>query len=300
MPLQKQPLAIILKSSFMNLTQYEAAQTGLVWRDMSHFGRFRVSGKDAATLLHHLTTNDIKSQKNGEAREAVLISSKARVLDWLSILRLENGDFQVVTSPNRREMFAPHARKFVLFRQDVQIEDETAKAPLWGAFGPAATEIESEKWPTKRLPNGGFLVFGAPKNVVSIDNDTFNILRIEAGIPVAGLELTEEINPWEAGFDHAISLSKGCYNGQEVVARLHAYKKIKQGIFGLKLEQLPLELPQKLSKDGKNAGFVTSAIESPRFGPIALGFVRGDFQNEGEILDLGEQKAVVSRLPFGP
>ncbi|PQV65018.1 aminomethyltransferase [Abditibacterium utsteinense] len=282
----------------INLETYQAAQNGFVMRDMSHFGRFKVSGADAATLLHHLTTQDIKGQKIGEAREAVLISNKARVLDWLTILRLETDVFRVITSPNRRAMFAPHAQKFVLFRQDVKIEDETGAAPLWGAFGPKSNEITGEKWPTKRLPNSGLLSFEAPQNAVSCDNETFNVLRIEAGIPVAGLELTEEVNPWEAGFESAISLAKGCYNGQEIVARLHAYKKIKQGLFGLKLETLPLELPQKLTKATKNAGFVTSAIESPRFGAIALGFVRGDFQTEGETLELGEQEARVSLLPF--
>ncbi len=278
---------------------YRAAQNSLAWRDMSHFGRFKFSGADAATLLHHLTTQDIKGQKVGQAREAVLISSKARVLDWLTIIRIETDVFRVITSPNRRAMLAPHARKFVLFRQDVQIEDETESGPMWGAFGPAASEIAGEKWPTKRLPNGGFLSFEKPQNAASIDNETFNVLRIEAGIPVAGLELTEEVNPWEAGFESDISLAKGCYNGQEIVARLHAYKKIKQGLFGLKLETLPLELPRQLNKATKNAGFVTSAIESPRFGPIALGFVRGDFQNQGEELNLGNQKATVARLPFG-
>ena len=282
----------------INDSIYQAAQTGLVWRDMSHFGRFLVSGKDAATLLHHLTTQDIKGQKVGEAREAVLISNKARVLDWLTIIRLETERFRVITSPNRREMFAPHAQKFVLFRQDVKIEDETGSGPLWGTFGPLADAIETQKWPTKRLPNGGWLQFEAPQNAVSCDNETFNVLRIEAGVPVAGLELTEEVNPWEAGFDYAISLAKGCYNGQEVVARLNAYKKIKQGLFGLKLEKLPTNLPLQLKKDGKNAGFVTSAVDSPRFGPIGLGFVRGDYQSEGETLDLDGRVATVSALPF--
>ncbi len=265
---------------------------------MSHFGRFSVSGSDAAALLHHLTTQDIKGQPVGEAREAVMISSKARVLDWLTILRLETNHFRVITSPNRRQMFAPHARQFVLFRQDVKIQDETDSGPMGGAFGPQETPNSRQNWRTKRLPGGGFLQFEAPQNAVSMDNDTFNVLRIEAGIPVTGLELTEEINPWEAGMEGAISLAKGCYNGQEVVARLHAYKKIKQGLFGLKLEKIPAELPQKLSKDGKNAGFLTSAIESPRFGPIGLGFVRGDFQSEGERLELDGQMAHVTALPF--
>ena len=283
----------------MNLEQYQPAQTALAYRDMSHFGRFEVSGQDAAALLHHLTTQDIKGQTVGQAREAVMISSKARVLDWLTIIRLEATRFRVITSPNRRESFAPHARGFILFRQDVQISDQTGLAPMWGAFGPEAATIDGPKWATQRLPGGGFLVFEAPRDALSMDNDTFNLLRIESGIPVAGLELSEDVNPWEVGLEGAISLAKGCYNGQEVVARLHAYKKIKQGLFGLRLERVPAELPQKLAKGGKNAGFLTSAIESPLFGPIGLGFVRGDFQSDGETLEMGDQKVRVANLPFG-
>jgi folate-binding protein YgfZ len=282
----------------MNDSTYQAAQNGLVWRDMSHFGRFRVTGQDAATLLHHLTTQDIKGQRVGETREAVLISNKARVLDWLTIERVAPAEFLVVTSPNRRALFAPHAQKFVLFRQDVKIEDITNSTQMWGAFGPDAANIELKKSPTRRLPWGGFLIHETPANAISCDNETFNVLRIEAGLPVAGLELTEDVNPWEAGFEDAISLAKGCYNGQEVVARLHAYKKIKQGLFGLKLEELPTGMPAQLKKNGKNAGFITSAIRSPRFGLIALGYVRGDHQTEGETLELENQTAKVTPLPF--
>lgn len=282
----------------MNHEFYQAAQSGLVWRDMSHFGRFRFAGKDAAALLHHLTTQDIKGQKVGEVREAILLSNKARVLDWLTIIRLENGVFRVVTSPNRRDMLIPHAQKFILFRQDVKIEDETAATPMWGAFGPQAGETSGDKWPTSRLPQGGYLTFEKPLNAVSCDNETFNVLRVESGIPVTGLELTEEINPWEASIADTISIAKGCYNGQEVVARLHAYKKIKQSLLGLKLGNLPPSLPQKLAKAGKNAGYVTSAVQSPRFGPIALGFVRSDYQSEGESLELEGRSALVVPLPF--
>jgi folate-binding protein YgfZ len=282
----------------MNDSTYQAAQNGLVWRDMSHFGNFRVEGTEAAALLHHLTTQDIKGQKVGEARDAVLLTSKGRVLDWLSIFRLENEVFRVVTSPNRRALFAPHAQKFILFRQDVRIEDETENSVLWGGFGPLARDFEAEKWPTNRLPNGGFLSFQRPNGAVSCDNETFNVLRIEAGMPVAGLELTEEINPWEANFDFAISLAKGCYNGQEIVARLHAYKKIKQRLMGLRLERVPPTLPLGLQSGGKNAGILTSAVLSPRFGPIGLGFVRGDFQTEGTELESEAGRAIVTNLPF--
>jgi folate-binding protein YgfZ len=303
----------------------------LYYRAMSHFGRFRVSGKDAATLLHHLTTNNIKKLQSGQGCDAILVSNKARVLDWLQIWRAGD-DFLVLTSPNRRAMFSPHAQKFVLYRQDVKIEDVSENGAMLGFFGDGApgvlpatgqnaplnalvkTEIDGAVFcfsRTRRLPKNGVLVwsehaekvqkFARDFDAQNCDDATFNALRIAAGIPVAGLELTEEINPWEANLDFAISLDKGCYNGQEVIARLHTYKKIKQRLMGLKLknafaagERIPLKSGER------NAGVLTSSAPAQN-GAIGLGFVRSDFQNVGEALEVGStpgQKAVVCDLPL--
>ena len=287
----------------MNQQIYDQAHNSFAWRDCSHFGQFRVSGADAVTLLHHLTTNDIKRLKPGSACDTVLISHKGRVLDWLTITRNEDS-FLVITSPNRRAMFKPHAEKFILFRQDVKIEDVTGR--LWGVFGPKSQKDDAI--PTKRLPGGGFWVLNDQFPAEpACDDQTYNVLRVEAGMPVTGLELTENINPWEAGLDDAISLHKGCYNGQEIIARLNTYKKVKQGLFGLRLEnEIPLSqlinTPAKLLCEGREAGFMTSSALSPRFGPIALGYVRGDYQSPGQQLQVqltdGPQTATVCVLPF--
>jgi folate-binding protein YgfZ len=310
------------------------------WRAMSHFGRFRVEGADAAQLLHHLTTNHVKKLQSGQGCDAVLITNKARVLDWLTIWR--QGDvYEVLTSPNRRALFVPHAQKFVLYRQDVRFQDISENGALYGLFGDGtnevlaswnatqlletplntrmAIEIEGTKlWlsRTRRLPGEGVLVecddhdalqqLVGDTSVSLCDDETYNILRVEAGIPVTGLELTEEINPWEAGLDFAVSLDKGCYNGQEVVARLNTYQKIKQRLFGLKLES-PLAMSAvasakiQLKCEGRDAGFLTSSVESPRLGAIALGYVRTDFQQPDralQVLSSPPQTASVTPLPF--
>jgi folate-binding protein YgfZ len=310
------------------------------WRAMSHFGRFRVEGAEAAQLLHHLTTNHIKKLQSGEGCDAVLITNKARVLDWLTVWRAGDA-YEVLTSPNRRALFVPHARKFVLYRQDVRFQDVSENGALYGLFGDEmkevlalwgvtqvleaplnariAVEVEGTKlWLSRarRLPGEGVLVECEDHNALQqligrttvslCDDETYNILRVEAGIPVTGLELTEEINPWEAGLDFAISLDKGCYNGQEVVARLNTYQKIKQRLFGLKLET-PLAMSAvantkiQLKGEGRDAGFLTSSVESPRWGAIALGYVRTDFQQPDralQVLSSPPQTATVTPLPF--
>ena len=267
---------------------------------MSHFGRFRVWGKDAAALLHHLTTQDVKNMRPGEIREAVLVNNKARILDWVTIMRRHESDFWVITSPNRKQTFSQHAIRYVLFRQDVKIDDVAADDALYGVFGPQAAEVAGPKWPTRRLPCGGFLTFGAPEEAMPCDTDTFNILRVECGLPVAGSELTEDFNPWEAEFDFAISPAKGCYNGQEVIARLNTYQKVKQKLVGVRLEKT--NAGRALLRCGeKDAGLLTSSVLSPRYGAIGLAYIRKDWNTPGtelEVISDHPQKAVVCELPF--
>ena len=284
----------------MNLEVYEAARTDLARRDMSHFGRYRVWGKDAANLLHHLTTQDINSMRPGEVREAALVTPKARILDWLTILRRHPSDFWVVTSPNRKQSFKTHALRYVLFRQVVTIDDVAGDDSLWGVFGPRAVDVVGPRWPTKRLPGGGFLSFGPPEGAADCDTETFNVLRVEDGIPVAGAELVEEFNPWEANLDFAVSLDKGCYNGQEIIARLNTYQKVKQRLVGIQLD-CACPPKQKLLFEGKDAGFLTTCVDSPRFGAIGLAYVRNEWNAPGTKLNVeGELGAVTVRsLPFG-
>jgi tRNA-modifying protein YgfZ len=236
----------------------------------------------------------------GEVREAALVTSKARVLDWLTVLRRHEADFWVVTSPNRKQSFKTHALRYVLFRQEVTIDDVAGDDTLWGVFGPRAGETPGPRWPTRRLPGGGFLTFGAPDDAVVCDTETYNVLRVEAGLAIAGAELTEDYNPWEANLDFTVSLAKGCYNGQEVIARLNTYQKVKQRLVGLKLEcQCPAR--QTLTCDGKEVGFLTSCLDSPRWGAIGLGYVRNEFNTPGTMLLTGgdnPQQAIVTRLPF--
>jgi folate-binding protein YgfZ len=279
----------------MNSNAYHAMVDGQAWRDCSHFGRFLLRGRDAAALLHHLTTADIKTLKVGQFCDAALLTVKARLLDWLTIARAPEGFF-VITSPNRREIFAPHARRFVLFRQDVQIEDVSESTRLFALFGGAPLEgagVASEEgfWraPTARLPRGCWAWCNGSEphegEGREVDSDTFNVRRVEEGVPVAGLEVTEDFNPWEAGLDGSISLAKGCYNGQEVVARLHSYKKIKQRLRGLR-SATPLEAGSTLvNAAGRACGRVTSSVMSPRLGPISLAYVREDAWSDAGFSD---------------
>ncbi|MEO6909212.1 MAG: glycine cleavage T C-terminal barrel domain-containing protein, partial [Abditibacteriaceae bacterium] len=166
---------------------------------------------------------------------------------------------------------------------------------------------------TDRLPGGGFLLVTPSAETAQqiqeklklpeCDNQTYNILRVEAGVPVAGLEITEAHNPWEANLDSMISLHKGCYNGQEIIARLNTYEKVKQHLKGLRLsEAVPPNAETTLQSDGKNAGEITSIVNSPRCGNIALAYIKKSCEPAGTVLkvlfDSEEVDAEVIDLPF--
>ena len=196
----------------------------------------------------------------------------------------------------------------------------TESGALFGLFGAGRNRVldnENAKFsvtPTSRLPLNGVLVESDSRDALTqfvqqsgaplCDNETYNVLRVESGVPATGLELTEDVNPWEAGLSYAISLNKGCYNGQEIVARLNTYQKVKRSLRGLKLSDEKLSGEETVSTglkcDGKDAGFITSRVVSPRFGAIALAYVRGDFAENGQQLKVEDssQTAIVCDLPF--
>jgi folate-binding protein YgfZ len=139
-----------------------------------------------------------------------------------------------------------------------------------------------------------------------VSDDAVAVARVEAGYPLFGIDLDDDIIPLEAGIeDRAISFSKGCYVGQEVIIRvLHrGHGRVARKLVGLRLAGA--ELPPRGARvhaGGRDAGFVTSAAMSPRFGSIALGFVHRDFAAPGSSVEVeaagARTAAAVSALPF--
>jgi folate-binding protein YgfZ len=130
------------------------------------------------------------------------------------------------------------------------------------------------------------------------DPSVLEILRIESGTPRQGFELSEDVLPAEARLDAAISTKKGCYVGQEIVARLRSRGQVNHLLVGLCFEG---DLPERgalLSVNGKRTGEITSVAWSPRAGAIGLGFVRREHSEPGSVVDAAGQPAIVTALPF--
>jgi|ERR1051326_1021666 folate-binding protein YgfZ len=311
--------------------------------DLSFRGRLCVAGSDRARFLHGQVTNDVKSLRVGEGCYAALITAKGKMQSDLNIYCLQDElllDFEPGLTTNVSERL----EKYVI-ADDVQIVDVAPHYGLLSVQGPKAEGIIralrlGAELPNKpfgfvktgdevylmnqpRLRTSGFYLFIPITSVASIrdklieaaksaggracGSEAFEIARLEAGIPRFGIDMDETTNPLEAGLEtRAISFTKGCYIGQEVISRIRTYSEVARALRGLKLADNLKVLPakgDKLFHDAKEAGFITSAIASPGLeANIALGYVKREMNQPGTELILrsagGESQARVVELPF--
>jgi folate-binding protein YgfZ len=134
---------------------------------------------------------------------------------------------------------------------------------------------------------------------VAGDRALLEVLRVEAGIPALGAELDEGVLPPEARLERAIAVNKGCYVGQEIVARLRSRGQVNHLLVGLRLEAGPLpEVGTALSVAGRTTGEITSVASSPSQGPIALAYVRREHAEVGTRVELAGGAASIAALPF--
>ena len=313
--------------------EYWAARTGAVLRDASHWGRLNIRGKDHLDFLHRMTTNDFNRLTIGQGCEAVFIEQRARIIDVGVFYRGAHNTLLIV-SPDSRESIPTWLDRFI-FAESIEFEDITEQTAMLECSGPQVAEIvqqtlsvdisqscegdlihpqeEDAMWLARTDWDGnpGFRAVGPPGAVADLrakladagvrpmSEETWEILRIEQGIPLLGKELTDAYNPWEAGLGRAVHMDKGCYIGQEVIARLDTYDKIKQHLVGLRFSADNLPVPGEPLLDGhREVGRITSAIESPSLGPIALAYVRRAASGSNTILECNGVQATVVSLPF--
>jgi folate-binding protein YgfZ len=143
---------------------------------------------------------------------------------------------------------------------------------------------------------------GARHGLVASSEEVLERLRVEAGVPRFGRELDESVLPDEARLERAVSTTKGCYTGQEVVARMRSRGRVSHLLVGLRCAapSLPALRTPVQDPEGKRVGEVTSAVLSPRFGAIALAFVRRPWDAPGTRLRVADASVEVASLPFDP
>ena len=221
----------------------------------------RVAGPDARDYLQRMVSNDVESLHVGDACPALLLTAKARVIAPLVVWRRGDEDYLLLTEPELGESVrALLVRMRLRVRCEIEPEEHSSVLVFGGDglatdFPGAAEAVDSQLEPT-------------------IDADELELRRIEAGVPRWGREIDDRILPAEAGLDAThVSFTKGCYPGQEPVARLHYRGHPNRGLRVLELDEVP-EPDAELVHDGKSVGRVTSAARRADGSVVALAYVR--------------------------
>jgi len=298
------------------LNEYSALHNGALFFDRTDRLRIRVSGPKAAELVTGMVTNDVSALSPGEGQYAAALTAKGKIIADLRIFAFEDSvliDTSAAAAPGWKEMvrkyinprvapyhdvtseladygvFGRSARSVVSRLMDIDDKDLVALA----AYGHISRSFADVTATIARVPDldvEGFEIFIPAEAVGSLKSafhaagvhegsrDTWEIARIEAGRPQWGIDMDDSTLPQEANFDElgAISYTKGCYIGQETVARVHFRGHVNRFLRRLRFvtRPAPPKGAELVDETGKVIGEIRSAALSPRFGGIALGMVR--------------------------
>lgn len=271
-------------------------------------------GEDRLDLLNRMSTNQLDDMSPGQIRETVLTNPVGQTIDWLRVLAFPDR-LAMVASPERGSKVHDWLAGYIFFQDDVQLEPSAAWR-LLGVYGPQARGLLAE-WQPGLVPTerDGFasepgmvtwLVNRPVKDSVQIlvtperwgdlptewtsqdDQVTrraaYQALRIEHGLPEVGAEIMEDTIPLEADLWDAVNFSKGCYIGQEIIARLESRGRLAKHLVGLRLDGACTPGTPVLQSERK-VGQVTSCAWSPDHGWVGLALVRpgSESQDEGRI-----------------
>lgn len=315
--------------------EYDAALTGAAVLDTSAHGRIWMSDKDRASLLHRLSTNAIEQLQPGQGTRTVLTNHNGRIIDLLTVHALPE-QLLLVTSPQQRSAVFQLLKGNIFFRDKVKLAAAHDSTGQFALYGPASADLLSRLidapvadlalhavvaariaavavWVARALPlaGEGFTLYVPVEGLAAVwtallqagvrplGQNAYNILRVEAGYAAYGHELSLEYIPLETGLWDAVSFSKGCYVGQEIIARMESRNRMARQLRGLRLTGM-VDTPRKLHVGGKEAGTLTSAVHSPRFGSIGLAYVRTAYLESGDSIGLADTDITgeLVQLPF--
>lgn len=231
----------------------------------------RVAGPDAADYLQRMLSNDVEALAPGESCEALLLTAKARVIAPLRVLRRDDDDFLLLTEPELGERVrAELVRMRFAAKAEIEPEEHTSTL-VFGARpegGIANADYSREAWE----------VLDAELDAERLSDEELERLRIEAGTPRYGREIDDRVLPAETGLtERAVSFTKGCYPGQEPIARQHYRGKVNRRLRILEVEgEVAAEAEIFLGE--KAVGRVTSAVPG-----LALAYVRVEVPEDAEL-----------------
>jgi tRNA-modifying protein YgfZ len=304
----------VLKSA-----EYELIRESVGLVDRSTRGKLRVLGAEGAEFLQGQVTNDVEALEQGSGCYAALLNHKGKVRADMRVLRGAD-EIWLDTEPDMQAVVESTVRTFGIGR-DVRAEDVTESRAILSLLGPAARSALEVAPPAEEHAfvsgeHGLYVATDLGLDVICaaadadavrlalgvepVSEEAAECLRVESGRPRLGVDFSGDTLPEEAGLnERAVSFSKGCYVGQETVARLHYRGKPNRYLRGLRLSE-PVPTGTELYLGDRAVGTVGSVTVSPVHGPIALALVRRE-AGPGDELRAGDTDAAatVVDLPFG-
>lgn len=288
------------------MSEYDAARSGAALLPVVPRTFLRLTGADRAAFLHGQVSQDVLCLAPGQSARAAMLSTTGHILADLFVHA--QSDFLLVEADPDCLPRLHETLELYLITEDVQIADASAEWQLLSLRGPNSGDFSRSAGFAVPVENGVNLYVptaDAPAareqlltaGVVPVSPEVAEILRVEDGQPVWGLELSNAVLLPEAGIPDRVSYTKGCYVGQEIVARLHARGHVNKELRGVLLDNdapIPhagatLHLPQDtLSGAGREVGRITSAVLSPRFGgrALCLAYIRRESWDNGTAVDV--------------
>ena len=285
--------------------EYAAAHGGAVVYDSSPLGRLRLTGATRVDFLHRMSTNDMNGLKTGQGAATIFTTPLARIVDR-ALVYLREDDLLMLTSRGAQVKVANWLRKYIFFNDDVQVRDVSREFGMLSIYGVKASEAASQiagenvgdlalhAWRlaanvlvarADAIGGDGFHLIAAPDELaalwqaaveagaVPIGEQAFEVLRIESGQPRYAHELSETYIPLEVDLWPDVSFSKGCYIGQEIIARMESRQRLAKQMVGLRARE-PIQVGSDVYMDGSSVGKVTSAAARPDGTSIGIGFVK--------------------------
>jgi folate-binding protein YgfZ len=307
---------------------YREAREGAALADLSDRAVLAATGPKRQSFLHGILSNDIAGRAPGQGVLSALMDAKGHLLCLFRVLVTE--DALLLEMPAERLAFVTETLE--RYRVAAPVRFAAQPASVVGILGPRAAEVMRdagiEAVPTEReahaaatvrghevrvaragdLPAQGYVVYlptlgagevlDAFSGVAAVDAPTLDALRIEDGRAWYGPDITSGNLLFETGLVSEYHVPKGCYVGQEVVARLEARGgNVSRALRGLRLTA-PAQAAATVQAEGAEVGRVTTAAMSPRFGPIAMAFVHRRACEPGTAVEVDGAPAVVESLPF--
>lgn len=290
--------------------EYAAARRNSAVAPFPERSLLSVRGRDAVRFLQGMLTQDVVGMDVGEVRLACQVDRKGHLLADLLVRRLEDGALLDLPSSRLGLLLELYERHRIM--EQVQFEPRSGLEALLlcGPRAPAIVEqLAPDAWPTEDVPGGGWRVwvedghrFISDALAAGAEVIRFSILerlRIEAGRPWFGRDMDEENLPPEVRLDGAISTSKGCYLGQETLARLHFRGHVNRSLYGVRIPGPTPVARAEVRIDGTAVGCLSSVAGPPAQGD-SLGFVLlwTDLQEPGRRVDIDGCEAHLEALPF--